>query len=47
MTNYKVIIEKNSNNIWTAAITPNGFPSIGKAFYKKEDAENWVKEIMK
>lgn len=43
----KITIEKNSNNVWTAVITFAGFPSIGKAFYKKEDAENWVKEMTK
>ena len=43
----QIKIEKNSNNIWTAVVTFAGFPSIGKAFYKKEEAENWAKEMTK
>lgn len=42
---HKIKIEKNLNNVWTAVVTFAGFPSIGKAFHKKEEAENFVKEM--
>lgn len=41
----KITIEKNSNNVWTAVITFAELPSVGKAFHKKEEAENWAKEM--
>ncbi len=40
-----VFTEEHRYIVGMAVITFAGFPSIGKSFHKKEEAENFVKEM--